>query len=156
MLIYDIKLQDKYNTCALLKHIDKYVYSAGKGLKHHLFPISKPHTHIIYMLRQFTSIIYIYNIRSATIYNQRQYTISDNIRLSTIYNQRKYTIIYNILSATIYNFLQYTISENIRLSTIYNQRKYTIIYNIQSAKIYDYLQYTISNNIRSATTYDYL
>jgi hypothetical protein len=32
--IYDLKLQDKYNTCALSKHIGKYVYSArnaGKG-----------------------------------------------------------------------------------------------------------------------------
>jgi hypothetical protein len=32
--VYDLKLQDKYNTCALSKHIGKYVYSArnaGKG-----------------------------------------------------------------------------------------------------------------------------
>ena len=27
MFIYDLKLQDKYNTCALSKHIGKYVYS---------------------------------------------------------------------------------------------------------------------------------
>jgi hypothetical protein len=130
MFIYDIKLQDKYNTCALSKHIGKYVYLARNVGK-----VSKPHTHIIYMLRQCTSIVYIYNIRLATIYDNLQYTISDNIWLSTIYNQQKYTIIYNILSATIYDYLQYTISKNIRLSTIYNQRKYTIIYNIQSAKI---------------------
>ena len=41
-VIYDLKLQDKYNTCALSKHIGKYVYSvrnAGKGLaKPRLFP----------------------------------------------------------------------------------------------------------------------
>ena len=40
--IYDLKLQDKYNTCALSTHIDKYVYSArnaGKGsAKPRLFP----------------------------------------------------------------------------------------------------------------------
>jgi hypothetical protein len=42
MFIYDLKLQDKYNTCALSKHIGKYVYSArnaGKGeAKPRLFP----------------------------------------------------------------------------------------------------------------------
>jgi hypothetical protein len=40
--IYDLKLQDKYNTCALSKHIGKYVYSArnaGEGsAKPRLFP----------------------------------------------------------------------------------------------------------------------
>ena len=57
------KLQDKYNTCALSKHIGKYVYSArnvGKGSANpRLSPVSKPHTHITYMLRQCTSIVYI-------------------------------------------------------------------------------------------------
>ena len=62
MFIYDLKLQDKYNTCALSKHIGKYVYSArnaGKGsaLCLAFFPIPKPHTHITYMLRQCTSIV---------------------------------------------------------------------------------------------------
>jgi hypothetical protein len=55
MFIYDLKLQDKYNTCALSKHIGKYVYSArnaGKGEA----SVSKPHTHITYMLRQCKSI----------------------------------------------------------------------------------------------------
>ena len=51
MFIYDLKLQDKYNTCALSKHIGKYVYSArnaGKGsaLCLAFFPIPKPHTYI--------------------------------------------------------------------------------------------------------------
>ena len=33
------KIVDKYNTCALSKHIGKYVYSAGKGSsKPRLFP----------------------------------------------------------------------------------------------------------------------
>jgi hypothetical protein len=38
--IIDLKLQDKYNTCALSKHIGKYVYSArnaGKGSAKRLF-----------------------------------------------------------------------------------------------------------------------
>ena len=51
-------MQDKYNTCALSKHIGKYVYSArnaGKGSA----PVSKPYTHITYMLRQCTSIVYV-------------------------------------------------------------------------------------------------
>jgi hypothetical protein len=31
--VYDLKLQDKYNTCALSKHIGKYVYSARNARK---------------------------------------------------------------------------------------------------------------------------
>ena len=70
--IYDLRLQDKYNTCALSKHIAKYVYSArnaGKDSgKTRLFPrrrlasslVSKPHTHITYMLRPCTSIVYLF------------------------------------------------------------------------------------------------
>ena len=30
MFIYDLKLQDKYNTCALSRHKGKYVYEAKK------------------------------------------------------------------------------------------------------------------------------
>ena len=42
---------------------DKYVYSArnaGKG-------VSKPHTHITHMLRQCTSIVYIYRYKQIKI-----------------------------------------------------------------------------------------
>ena len=63
MFTYDLKLQDKYNICALSKQIDKYVYSARnaeKGRRSLAFsPVSKPHTHITYMLRQCTSIAYL-------------------------------------------------------------------------------------------------
>ena len=59
MFIYDLELQDKYNTCALSKHIGKYVYSAQNAGKARRSPVYKPHTHITYMLRQCTSIAYI-------------------------------------------------------------------------------------------------
>jgi Uri superfamily endonuclease len=49
--------------------IGKYVYSArnaGKGsAKPRLSPVSKPHTHITYMLRQCTSIVYICNTKTS-------------------------------------------------------------------------------------------
>jgi hypothetical protein len=50
MFIYDLKLQDKYNICALSKHIGKYVYlvlNAGKGsAKPRLFQAS--YTYYLY------------------------------------------------------------------------------------------------------------
>ena len=66
-----------------------------------------------------------YNVRAVTIFDQRQYTISDDIQLSTIYD-----------------YLLYTISGNIRLSTIYNRQQNMLINNIQSVTLYDYQQHT--------------
>ena len=55
MSIYDLKLQDKYNTCALSKHIGKYVYSArnaGKGSflsLIHILPICFDSAQVLYI-----------------------------------------------------------------------------------------------------------
>ena len=61
--MFNLKLQDKYNTCALSKHIGKYVYlarNAGKGsARPRLFPVSKPHTHITYICFDSAQVLYI-------------------------------------------------------------------------------------------------
>ena len=64
MFIYDLKLQDKYNTCALSKHIGKYVYSVrnvGKGsAKPRLFPAFLSLIHILPICFDSAQVLYIY------------------------------------------------------------------------------------------------
>jgi hypothetical protein len=58
MFIYDLKLQDKYNTCALLKHIGKYVYSDERREKP--FPPFLSLIHILPICFDSAQVLYIY------------------------------------------------------------------------------------------------
>jgi hypothetical protein len=51
MFIYDLKLQDKYNTSALSKHIGKYVYSARIPFLSlmHILPICFDSAQVLYI-----------------------------------------------------------------------------------------------------------
>ena len=57
-------MQDKYNTCAMSKHIGKYVYSArnaGKGsAKPRLFPPFLSLMHILPICFDSAQVLYIY------------------------------------------------------------------------------------------------